>query len=59
MNDPIGALIVEARKKANRKTGHPYVAQAKDCTCEVEVAFFTEDSSRERFSRCAEHSVKK
>lgn len=56
MSSPIGALMIEAEKKAAKKAnGH--TEQAADCTCEVEVNFLTKVSTRIRTSRCAEHQL--
>lgn len=54
----IGALMVEAETKAKTKA-NGYLAKATDCTCEVEVVWFSESSRRYRISRCAEHPVRK
>ena len=51
---PIGALLTEATAKAQKKVGG-HTALATDCSCEVEVVFFSTASRRERMSRCTEH----
>lgn len=56
-DDPIGGLIVIARKKA-KASGGGYTAHAKNCTCWVEVNMLTENSTREHYSRCALHPVR-
>lgn len=57
-DNPIGALILEARKKASRTSGQPAIAYARECTCSVEVAYFTPRSNRENYSRCVLHKIR-
>lgn len=59
MDSPIGLLIGEALQKASKRSGLPYVAHAKDCTCSVEIAYFTPDSTRQNYSRCHLHKLKR
>jgi len=59
MDSPIGGLIEEALKKASKTSGQPYVAHAKNCTCSVEVAYFTRLSTRQNYSRCHLHKLKR
>lgn len=68
--DPMSDLIHKARDKASRTSGQPTIVHAKDCLCEVEVAFFSPPktkiaeagysspgSTRERYSRCVDHAL--
>ena len=51
---PIGSLITEARNKAKGRNGF-YVARSRTCSCEVEISYFSDKSTREHISRCVEH----
>ena len=53
MSSPVGSLILDAEKRAKKKSGgHTSVAP---CGCQVVVTWFSETSRSNKIERCPEH----
>ena len=57
-DDPIGGLILDATKRAQRKALGVHTSTA-ECGCEVRVTFFSKESSTLHMDRCHEHPVRR
>lgn len=53
---PIGALMLDAERRGKKKSTGTHTSQ-KDCGCEVEVSWFSENSRRVAFRHCSVHAT--